>query len=134
MITTLNTRKLLTFAGLFALAAIALVFPLDALAGPTDTTTQAKQLAAQATNIPKLIAVGAYVIGAFFTVKALFALKGFIEAPDDNPITKAVAYGAIGALMILLPYLITIMTGTTGAANATKDNASAQFQNDTGTF
>lgn len=28
-------------------------------------------------------------MGELVAVRALFALKGFIESPDDNPITKA---------------------------------------------
>ena len=60
MITTLTTRKLISFAGIFALAAIALVFPFDAFATvTTDVTNQSRVLATQASNIPKMIAVGA---------------------------------------------------------------------------
>ncbi len=129
MITTLNTRKLLSFAGIFALAAIALVFPFDAFATSvsTDVANQAKTLAAQASNVPKLMAVGAYIIGTFFAIKALFALKGFIEAPDDNPVTKAVSYGAVAALMILLPYIIGVMRNTIGANKDNQDSAASQF-------
>ena len=65
-----------------------------------------------------------------FAVKALFALKGFIEAPDDNPITKAVSYGAVGALMILLPYIIGVMRNSMGAAKDAQDSASSSFQKD----
>lgn len=131
MITTLTTRKLLSFAGIFALAAIALVFPFDAFATvTTDVTNQSRVLATQASNIPKMIAVGAYIIGTFFAVKALFALKGFIEAPDDNPITKAVSYGAVGALMILLPYIIGVMRNSMGAAKDAQDSAASSFQKD----
>lgn len=129
MITTLTTRKLMMFAGLFALAALALVFPTDAFATAVNTTVagQANRIAVQAANIPKLIAVGSYVIGAFFAVKCLFALKGFISEPDDNPITGVLAYGAIGALLILLPYIISVMTNSLGAKATNQNSSAASF-------
>jgi hypothetical protein len=132
MITTLNTRKLTMFAGICLLAALALVLPMDAFASTTvDVAKQSKTLAAQAVNLPKLIAVGAYVIGAFFAVRCLFALKGFVEAPDDNPITKVISFGAIAALLILLPYIIGLLRNTMGLEQDNQVDSSAQFTNDT---
>lgn len=132
MITSLMTRKTLVFAGLFALAVLTLVFPTDAFAqivGVTnDVSKQAKIVGQQATNIPKLIAIGSYVIGAAFAVRALFALKGYIEEPDDNPPTKVLAFSIVSALMILLPYIIGVMATSLGSQNATVDSSAMKFQ------
>ena len=132
MITTLNTRKMLTLAGIFLLALVVLVVPLDAFASTTtDVKEQAKTLAAQAVNLPKLIAVGCYVIGTFMAVRCLYALKGFIEAPDDNPITKVISFGAVAALLILLPFIIGLMRETMNLQKDQQTDSSAQFNSDT---
>lgn len=130
MITTKNTG--LMMIGSFLLVAIALFFPVDAFAaGGVDVTQQTKQLSTQLVNVPKLIAMGAYVIGAFFAIRALFALKGFIESPDDNPITKVMGFAAVGALLIVLPYIISVATTSIGAKNENITGSSAFF-NDAG--
>lgn len=133
MITTLNTRKLLSLAGLCLLAVIALVIPVDAFANSTtvDITQQSKTLAGQAVNLPKLIAVGCYVIGTFMAVRCLYALKGFIEAPDDNPITKVISFGAVAALLILLPFIIGLMRESMNLQKDDQVDSSAQFTSDT---
>lgn len=130
MITKLSSKTLMTGMGLLAFAALIFGLPADALAGGTgmDLDMQTKQLADQVSNIPKLIAVGAYVIGAFFAVRALFALKGFIEEPDDNPITKVLGFGAVSALLIMLPYIISVMTTTIGAKDSNIQSTSQNFQ------
>lgn len=125
MITTFSNKSFLMAMGFFAAALIMLGLPADAFAGSTNLVDQSKQLAQQASAIPKLITVGAYVIGAFFAVRALFALKGFIESPDDNPITKVLGFGAVSALLIMLPYIINVMTNTIGA-----DATAVQAQTD----
>src|SRR5688572_2949738 len=107
---TFNTNKLWMLAGVILLAAIAFLIPLDAFAGDGvgDTNTlqqQQAKIGEQIGGVPRLIALGSYIIGAFFAVRALFALKGFIEAPDDNPVTKVIGFGAVSALLILLPYI-----------------------------
>lgn len=128
MITTSPTKLMLT-AGAVLLLAIGLFFPLDAFAtNPTDVTTQAKQVSAQLANIPRLIAMASYVIGTFFAVRALFALKGFIEAPDDNPITKVLGFAAVAVLLILLPYIISIVTGSIGAKVSNVESSGASFK------
>lgn len=114
MITKSPINLLLTL-GAFALVAVALFLPTAAFA--VDLKQQSTQLGTQVAIIPRLIALGAYVIGAFFAVRALFALKGFIEDPDDNPITKVLGFAAVSALLILLPYIIEVMTNTIKAGS-----------------
>jgi hypothetical protein len=134
---TITTNRLMLLAGAILLVAIGLVFPLEAFANngiqgvTTDTTAQAKTLGSQLQNIPKLIAMGSYVIGAFFAVRALFALKGFIEKPDDNPITSVLGFGAVATLLILLPYILGVLATSMGAKNATVNSSASSFQ-DTG--
>jgi hypothetical protein len=132
MTTTTNKLMLLTGAVLFAAAAF--FFPAEALAGgggqTVDMNQQARQLGEQMSNIPRLIAMASYVIGAFFAVRALFALKGFIESPDDNPVTKVLSFGAVAALLILLPYIIGVMTNTIGANTQNVTSSSASFTDD----
>lgn len=127
MITKLSTTNLMLFAGAFLLAAIVMFLPADAFATQVDVIQQSQKLAKQASIIPRLIAVGAYVIGAFFAVKALFALKGFIEAPDDNPVTKVLAYAAVSALLILLPYIIGVATQSIGAQTSNQTSSATSF-------
>ena len=130
MITT-STKKLMLAAGAVLMVAVGLLMPLDAFAnigdGGQDLNAQAKTVSAQMANLPRLIAMGCYVIGTFFAVRALFALKGFIEAPDDNPITKVLGFAAIAVLLILLPYVLSIVTKSTGAQVVTVKSSSASF-------
>lgn len=128
MITTSTTKKLMIGFGVFALVAVILGLPMDALASDTNTVLgQTKNLATQVSTVPKLIAVGAYIIGTFFAVRALFALKGFIEDADDNPITKVLGFGAVSALMIMLPFIIEVMTQSIGAENTQQTSAVSSF-------
>lgn len=128
---TTTTNKLLMVAGAGLFAAVAFFFPAEALAGGAganvDMSQQTRQLGEQMANIPRLIAMASYVIGAFFAVRALFALKGFIESPDDNPVTKVLSYGAVAALLILLPYIISVMTNTIGADRSDVTSSAASF-------
>ena len=124
---TKTTTNLMLFAGAILAAALFTLIPADAFATGVDLEAQSKVLAQQASIVPRLIAVGAYVIGAFFAVKALFALKGFIESPDDNPVTKVLSYAAVSALLILLPYIIDVATNTIGAAKTNQESSAASF-------
>jgi hypothetical protein len=126
MITKSSLNTVMTL-GMFALVAIALFLPSLAMASGVDLKTQSQQLGQQVAIVPKLIALGAYVIGAFFAVRALFALKGFIESPDDNPITKVLGFAAVSALLILLPYIISVMTNTIGAKNTSTQSSASSF-------
>ena len=135
--TSLSTTLIL---GLIAVFAVMLFLPVDAFAqaggvggNTVDITKQTSQLSKQLVNVPKLIALGSYVIGAFFAVRALFALKGFIESPDDNPLTKVLGFAAVSALLILLPYIINVMTTTiTKNTNVSNLKSSSQSFTDDG--
>ncbi len=130
---TINTHKLTLLAGATLLAVAAFFIPMDVLAQDgsiTDTNTLRdiqENLGTEAQGIPRLIALGSYIVGAFFAVRALFALKGFIEAPDDNPVTKVIGFGAVSAMLILLPYIISVMAGTIGVEDAGIRSASTSF-------
>lgn len=131
MITTSTTKKLFIGFGALALVAVILGLPVDAFANQDTVLGQTKNLAQQVSQIPKLIAVGAYVIGTFFAVRALFALKGFIEDADENPITKVLGFGAVSALMIMLPYIIEVMTKSIGAETSQIQQSHSSFDDST---
>lgn len=131
MITKSPINLLLTL-GVLAFVAVALFFPVEAFA--TDIKAQSQQLGKQVAIIPRLIALGSYVIGAFFAVRALFALKGFIEDPDDNPITKVLGFAAVSALLILLPYIIEVMTNSIKVGSITDVQSSQAKFVDQGTL
>ena len=128
---TNSTKKMMLTAGAIMLVAVGLLMPLDAFAniadGGQDLNTQAKTVSTQLSNLPRLIAMGCYVIGTFFAVRALFALKGFIEAPDNNPITKVLGFAAVAVLLILLPYVLSVVTKSTGAKTVAVNSTSASF-------
>jgi len=130
MITTSN-RKLMLAAGAVLMVAVSILLPFNAFADIGDQTNdlsaQTKQIGGQLANLPRLIAMGCYVIGTFFAVRALFALKGFIEAPDDNPITKVLGFAAVAVLLILLPYVLSVVTKSTGAKNVDVNSAMTSF-------
>jgi hypothetical protein len=130
--TSLNTMMTL---GLLVLVAVMLFLPGAAFAtqggvsGVTNTLKdQSQNIATQIAYVPRLIALGAYVIGAFFAVRALFALKGFIEAPDDNPLTKVLGFAAVSALLIMLPYIIGIVQSTMVLQGGQVNSSAQQFQ------
>lgn len=139
MITKSSLSKTIVL-GLIAVFAVMLFLPVEAFAqnagvtGGIDLKTQTSDLSKQLVNIPKLIALGSYVIGAFFAVRALFALKGFIESPDDNPLTKVLGFAAVSALLILLPYIIGVMQAsiTNGKSTNQQVNSSSESFRDDG--
>lgn len=133
MITTYQ-RKLMTIAGAGLLVAIGLFLPLDAFAQNTgvgasgqNLLQQTKQIGVQSTNLAQLLSTGAYIIGVFMWIKALFGLNGFIKAPDDNPITAVMGYAAAGTLLILLPYSIGVIKETLLAKNVTVESSAQSF-------
>ncbi|MDB5477769.1 MAG: hypothetical protein JWM96_264, partial [Alphaproteobacteria bacterium] len=88
-------------------------------------------LSNQLGNVPKIMSMGAYVIGTFFIIKSLFKMKGFVDAPDDNPLSGVLAFAIVGVLLITLPYLIGVVTKTVGAQNSNVTSSSTSFT-DTG--
>lgn len=126
MITNTTTRVML-IAGAVLLFALTLFMPAEALAGGQQLKSITRNLGENISTVPRLIALGAYVIGAFFAVRALFALKGFIESPDDNPITKVLGFAAVSALLIMLPFVIEVMTDVlTAKGNSAQMKSSGQ--------
>lgn len=112
----------MSFSRFFSLALLACfavltlsILPLhDAFATSTSLGTGAKQAAKQVAQVPKLIAMICYIIGTVFAVRALLAMKAFIENVDENPITKVIALAATSALLISLPYVIEVTANTFG--------------------
>ncbi len=118
--------------GVLFVAVFALGLPMEAWAQNVtdDVSSRARGLAVQSGNIPKLLAVGSYIIGVAFAIKALFSLRAFVEKPDDNPVNVSLSYAAIGALMILLPYIIGVTRNTIGAKGENQDSSAALFNKD----
>lgn len=120
---------------LFACVATAAFFLMpiaDAFAvSATSVGTQSKQVADQIVIVPKFLAVMCYIIGVFFAVRSLFALKNFIIKADDNPINHFLALGMISALLIALPYIIDVTVNTLQIKTANITSSSGSFS-DTG--
>jgi hypothetical protein len=115
---------------LFAVAVIVGV-PFEAMATPAvDLTTQSKQLATQSANMPKLIAVAAYVIGSYFAYRGLLSLRGYIAEPDKNPLPQALGFLVVSALLISLPYTVGVFRNTMGAKNVGIKDMSERYQDE----
>lgn len=98
----------------------------------TSLGTGAKHVAKQISTVPKLIAVICYVIGTYFAVRSLLALRGFIENSDENPITRFLAFGITSALLISLPYIIQLTRETLNAnygSGTSITSSSSSFSN-----
>jgi hypothetical protein len=139
MITKTSLNMMVTL-GMLALFVVMLFLPHLAFAQGgmsgtnNDLVKQSQKIGTELASVPRLIALGSYVIGAFFAVRALFALKGFIEAPDDNPLTKVLGFAAVSALLIMLPYIIGVMTNSLGVESGGQVNSSVSNFKDNGTI
>lgn len=128
MITKFTTRIIL---GLLTFVIVGLLPFGEAFASASTTLlAQTKTLAVQSSNIPKLIAVLCYVVGVFYTVRALLGLKNYISNPEENPINSFIGYGAIGALLIVLPYSIVIVAETFAMKFPTVESSQKTFENE----
>ena len=96
------------FLLMFLVIALVGLLPSEALAQADNFKGQAGRVSTQIGSIAKLIAFVSYVVGTVFAVKALFALKGFIQSPDDNPVNRFIAFGTVSALLMVLPYSIAV--------------------------
>lgn len=100
----------------------------EALAsGPKTIGESAKHVSGQMSPLPKLISVICYVIGVYFAVRGLFALKGFIEKPDDNPITRTLGLLSVSALLIMLPYSLHLVKNTFKMQTGKIESAASAF-------
>jgi len=108
------------FLFLFGVATFVMagLLPSEALAQVANLKQQIHSVSGEIYIIPRLIAVASYVVGTVFAVRALFALKGFIQAPDDNPVNRFIAFSTVSALLILLPYSIGVTQNTLALENA----------------
>lgn len=130
MFQTRSISLSLLFCASFAVIAL---FPwAQALATVTTLGGQTEQLGRQIYEVPKLIAVACYVIGTFFAARSLLALKGFIEDPDDNPITKFLSLSVTAALLISLPYIIVVMKNSLDIHAYNISSTSDSFSDDGG--
>lgn len=120
------TRILL---GVIALAVFGLFPFAEAFATAVPTAQeQTKVLAGQMGNVPKFIAVVCYVIGVFYTARALLALKRYLSNADENPINTFISYGAIGSMLIVLPFVIVVMVQTFNMAFPTVESSQQAFE------
>jgi len=128
----------LKFSTLFgwALGFIALavcLMPELAFADVTNTVgLEAKRIGEQTAQLPKLVAMGSYVIGTFCAVKALLALRGFLEEPDKNPLNVVIAYAVASSMLISLPIIIDITSYTIGSKQQTPIQSSSGSFSDSG--
>jgi hypothetical protein len=114
---------------------VGLFFPCLAFAqddAPKTLFAQNKQIVEQIGLIPKLIAIGCYVIGVFYTIKALIGLKNYIANPEENPINTFISFGAIGAFLIMLPYSLVFMMQTFAMGVPTVNSSASTFVDNAG--
>jgi hypothetical protein len=119
-----------TLYGILTTALVGLL-PFSALADG-GVATSARSVGEQVAYVPPLMAIVSYVIGTFFAVRGLFALKGFIEKPDDTPVTRVIAYAGLASLLIFLPYSIDVVANTIGSSESmgiTVESTAQSFKN-----
>lgn len=117
-------------SGLFlTLVTLALLFESSsAFATPVvDLQSQASHVSKQLVNIPKLIAMGSYVVGVFMAVQALLALRRYTENPAEHPLVRALGLAAVSALLIVLPYIVHVFRNSLQAENETVLSSSGSF-------
>lgn len=105
----------------------------DAFAQSSVATTASAQMAGlgkQSSNLPKLIAILCYVIGVFYTARCLVAMKNYIADSDENPINPVLSYGAIGALLIMLPFSIQLISNSLLLTPVTVSSSQETFENE----
>lgn len=71
-----------------------------------------KNIAVNIAVLPKLIAVIAYVIAAFFAATGLLKLKDWMTAPEKNPLQAALFRIIVAALLLVFPHVWIIVNTT----------------------
>ncbi len=99
---------------------------------PADSKALITKLAGESAAGPQLIAVVCYVVGVFYTLRALFALKNYITNADENPINSFLSYGAIGSLLLFTPYSIALVAQSLGMRFPTVISSQDTFEDETG--
>lgn len=72
-------------------------------------------LQTQLGSIPQLFTSASYVMGVGFTIAGLFKLKEYVDDPSGSAMKDALIRLALGALLILLPFVINTSANTVGA-------------------
>ncbi len=68
----------------------------------------------QLKSFPPLISAVCYIGGAFLTVSGALKLKAHAEKPDSEKMAPGIARLALGAGLLGLPALMSVMTNTAG--------------------
>lgn len=105
--------------GLLMAAAVAVAIPMPDLAFAQDlnqivTTLTGKEL----TNVPDIIAAVFYIGGAAFTGAGLLKLKQHADNPTQVKLGEGVGRLSVGAALLTLPYLSTVVINTFGYGQA----------------
>ena len=82
--------------------------------GLTDVSTQ---LQTQLGSLPQLFTSASYVMGVGFTIAGLFKLKEYVDDPTSGNMKNALIRLALGAMLILLPFVINTSAETAGGAD-----------------
>ncbi len=80
-----------------------------------------KDIQGQLGEIPSLFTSAAYIMGVGFTIAGLFKLKEYVDDPSSGNMKNALIRLAVGALLILIPFVITTSSDTMGAGPADLD-------------
>lgn len=74
-----------------------------------DTTAN---IEAQMAGIPSLLAYVAYVAGAGLGMAGVFKLKQHVDSPQQVPMKDGLARLGVGATLLALPFLLTMLQNT----------------------
>lgn len=80
--------------------------------GISDVSTE---LQTQLGSLPQLFTSASYVMGVGFTIAGLFKLKEYVDDPTSGNMKNALIRLALGALLILLPFVIQTSAQTVDA-------------------
>lgn len=95
------------------------------LALPSESFAQAASLAdvgvdlvEQTQSIPNLYWAAAYVLGFGFTIAGLIKMRDYVDSPADSPMKDALVRLAVGAALLITPFIVNISAGTYGGVQS----------------
>lgn len=95
----------------------------EALAGPAKQFGDVQESIGRDVGlVPKFMAIVSYVIGVFFASDGLLKLKAWMDDSQKNPINPAIFRLGVAALLIWLPYGMTVANYTLFGSNSGGSN------------
>lgn len=89
--------------------------PAAKAGGASDVGGLVTNIGENASRVPQLISMAAYIIGVAMCIFGLMKLKEYVDNPGQAKLKDALIRLLVGAFLVALPSLITMLQGTTGA-------------------